>query len=846
MVPPYTHDSSDSSSSIPVSSNFTALSSGPSSVPLALSKSSTSTVSSSSSHSLIAAAAAIRQSSMRPRLDSFGSSLFQICISLIDRLSAVHALRIYLAHARSASPTDTPSMLLSASAFDAAVTPHGGPDESSEESLFNLANDIDPVTQLWRFFRQGTSLCVLFNQVSAALVANSPTPISPASISSSAAPVSLSIPNPQLVPPSQQELKVCKRAVYDFILACKTNLDFSDEDLFTVTSVFSDDTSDLLKVTRTVNLVLNLWDVAHKGGLVSPADNSPPDSTDGMQAYDHRSKVILEILQTERKYVQDLERLQLYMNQLRTEEILPADTVHSLFPNLKSLVDFQRKFLVGLETNARLPPSQQHFGSLFVSAEPNFSVYETYASQQKRSTDLAIRESPKLGRLSEVIEPTYELPSLLIKPIQRICRYPLLLKELLKYTAETDENHQELVDGFHAMKRVTDRVNETQRKTENKETAASLNARIEDWKGHNIDQFGDLLLHGVYQMIEVDKEYHIYLFENILLFCKEEMLGAYMGGANGRSSSGGSLASAAGAVSSVVSNPLSSQYSGQSAKKKKHILQSSIGKKSSLTSFTSANSISSSTSLNGGSGGSLKLEGRVYVENLTDVSATSTKRDSNDLMATGEYILSIFWRFQTNEVSEANKFSIRFRNDEILRQWESTLKKLIMDRQMRHESVQSPSVFQSVFIPTHGHSASTSSFMSNVSSVPAGSRSTYSSSITGMNGIPEATGPSRPPGTLKLRLSFHMDTYMILLPDNVTFDSMVSKVEKKLRLCNGPAFEEMVATNKASGVTGSGGKGYRLKYRDEDGDMVVLEDSNDWDVALESGIEEWAVDMWIF
>lgn len=49
--------------------------------------------------------------------------------------------------------------------------------------------------------------------------------------------------------------------------------------------------------------------------------------------------------------------------------------------------------------------------------------------------------------------------------------------------------------------------------------------RVDDWKNHRVGQFGQLILHGVYTVItgktEQEKDYEIYLFECILLCCKE-------------------------------------------------------------------------------------------------------------------------------------------------------------------------------------------------------------------------------------------------------------------------------------------------------------------------------------
>jgi cell division control protein 24 len=77
------------------------------------------------------------------------------------------------------------------------------------------------------------------------------------------------------------------------------------------------------------------------------------------------------------------------------------------------------------------------------------------------------------------------------------------------------------------------------------EAIQELKDRVEDWKGHRIDSFGELLLHGTHQVIKGDTanpkdqerevsstraqqkttadidQYKIYLFAMILLCCKE-------------------------------------------------------------------------------------------------------------------------------------------------------------------------------------------------------------------------------------------------------------------------------------------------------------------------------------
>lgn len=168
------------------------------------------------------------------------------------------------------------------------------------------------------------------------------------------------------------------------------------------------------------------------------------------------------------------------MRELQAQKILSPDTIHYLFGNLNNLVDFQRRFLIQLEDHGTKIPEEQRFCLLFEQMEEAFSVYEPYCSNYYSAQDLVVQETPKLQKLADILNPTYELPSMLIKPVQRICKYPLLLSQLIKTTNSEWPYYAEMQDGLEAIKRVTEKVNETQRKHENVQAVEELKRRIDD------------------------------------------------------------------------------------------------------------------------------------------------------------------------------------------------------------------------------------------------------------------------------------------------------------------------------------------------------------------------------
>ncbi|KAL1924889.1 uncharacterized protein VTP21DRAFT_4543 [Calcarisporiella thermophila] len=388
------------------------------------------------------------------------------------------------------------------------------------------ASDTDPLHILWQFCRIGDSLCMLFNElpgIKQKLKVNH---------SSSGA---LSNTNAR------------KASVYHFIIACRDQLRLPEEVLFRIGDVFQDDTNGFVKVVNTLNVVLQKL---QESGVIraplvglgisrAPAQLDTPLSTPSTAAgSDPRSKVIVELRTTELRYVQDLERLQRYMHALSTHQILPPDKVFQIFSNLNEIVDFQRRFLVGIESNADKPPREQRFGELFIRMEGGFGCYQTYCSNYDAANETALAYTTVLKEAELGVEPGLELPSLLIKPVQRVCKYALLMAELVKYTEQDHPYYQEQVQGLEAIKRAVERVNEAKRAIENQELEDDLKSRVEDWRDMALESYGKLRLAEDFTVMfstssdsfimlisggeNATRELKAYLFDGALFLFKEK------------------------------------------------------------------------------------------------------------------------------------------------------------------------------------------------------------------------------------------------------------------------------------------------------------------------------------
>jgi cell division control protein 24 len=99
---------------------------------------------------------------------------------------------------------------------------------------------------------------------------------------------------------------------------------------------------------------------------------------------------------------------------------------------------------------------------------------------------------------------------------------------LLRYTDKTQNPHlySELEAGIASIERVTSRVNETKREQENISIQKELVTRIANWKEINPMSLGNLLLTETFPVLMGDKErtFHCFLFQKMLLCCKDDSL----------------------------------------------------------------------------------------------------------------------------------------------------------------------------------------------------------------------------------------------------------------------------------------------------------------------------------
>jgi len=173
-------------------------------------------------------------------------------------------------------------------------------------------------------------------------------------------------------------------------------------------------------------------DVAEQRGLLLQAQPYPNENTMDQAAtsqMSYRDHILKELVDTERKYVQDLENLHDLKKTLEQRGIVPGDVVHQIFLNINAILDFQRRFLIRVETTNSMPANNQRWGSPFVTFEESFDIYTPFIANQRKAAQTANLAFDKIQAADHPVAVDFNtLDGFLLKPMQRLVKYPLLLK----------------------------------------------------------------------------------------------------------------------------------------------------------------------------------------------------------------------------------------------------------------------------------------------------------------------------------------------------------------------------------------------------------------------------------
>nr|XP_036850598.1 spermatogenesis-associated protein 13 isoform X3 [Manis javanica] len=251
-----------------------------------------------------------------------------------------------------------------------------------------------------------------------------------------------------------------------------------------------------------------------------------------------RANVIQEIMNTERVYIKHLKDIcEGYIRQCRKHTgMFTVAQLATIFGNIEDIYKFQRQFLKDLEKQYnKEEPHLSEIGPCFLQHQEGFAIYSEYCNNHPGAC-AELSSLMKQGRYRHFFEACRLLQQMidiaidgfLLTPVQKICKYPLQLAELLKYTTQEHSDYNNIKAAYEAMKNVACLINERKRKLESIDKIARWQVSIVGWEGLDIlDRSSELIHSG--ELTRVTRQGRsqqrtFFLFDHQLVSCKKDLL----------------------------------------------------------------------------------------------------------------------------------------------------------------------------------------------------------------------------------------------------------------------------------------------------------------------------------
>ncbi|XP_072819338.1 pleckstrin homology domain-containing family G member 3 isoform X6 [Vicugna pacos] len=253
---------------------------------------------------------------------------------------------------------------------------------------------------------------------------------------------------------------------------------------------------------------------------------SPFSSRASVHKLSYLGRVVREIVETERTYVQDLRSIveDYLLKIIDTPGLLNPEQVSALFGNIENIYALNSQLLRDLDSCNSDPVA---VASCFVERSQEFDIYTQYCNNYPNSVAaltecMQDKQQAKFFRdRQELLQHSLPLGSYLLKPVQRILKYHLLLQEIAKHFDEEEDGFEVVEDAIDTMTCVAWYINDMKRRHEHAVRLQEIQSLLINWKGPDLTTYGELVLEGTFRVHRVRSEKTFFLFDKALLITKK-------------------------------------------------------------------------------------------------------------------------------------------------------------------------------------------------------------------------------------------------------------------------------------------------------------------------------------
>lgn len=210
--------------------------------------------------------------------------------------------------------------------------------------------------------------------------------------------------------------------------------------------------------------------------LIATPIKSTPTDDDIAKKLQKRKAVLMELVETEKGYTENIQlAIKFFYLPISNSGLVPRPTVNGLFGNLQEVVNLHTKISEQMKAKLNSDPElKEPFNDCILEKIPQMkTAYLSYCVNQNNSyrTLTKLKENNEFLKFLKECESRPQLSKLsladiLIQPMHRITRYPILLKRLFPLTPEDHPDYPVIKETIEQIEKVVAEVNEAVKKKE--------------------------------------------------------------------------------------------------------------------------------------------------------------------------------------------------------------------------------------------------------------------------------------------------------------------------------------------------------------------------------------------
>eukprot|EP01130_Rhizamoeba_saxonica_P004282 TRINITY_DN1751_c0_g1_i2.p1 TRINITY_DN1751_c0_g1~~TRINITY_DN1751_c0_g1_i2.p1 ORF type:complete len:454 (-),score=71.96 TRINITY_DN1751_c0_g1_i2:56-1417(-) len=276
-----------------------------------------------------------------------------------------------------------------------------------------------------------------------------------------------------------------------------------------------------------------------------PPTDIPPLDDPEASIYAQRARVLAELCTTEFDYVKDLKfMIRVFLLPLQFDDYIQQSEVVAIFSNVEALVEFNETLYKQMSATLNFSQGvindpqefgRKELGRVFLALADFLKIYVMYCMNHVSSLEVHAACMKKYKAYNAFVKDAQEnqcngllIKDYLIKPVQRLCKYPLLFRELLASTPESHPDYAVVKKTLEKVNEVTAQVNQHAANRDNMLSLSYFDENVTGYGSRMVEFLSrSLIIDEILSVSQVVKnkvpkgqDRHVYLFNDVIIFTK--------------------------------------------------------------------------------------------------------------------------------------------------------------------------------------------------------------------------------------------------------------------------------------------------------------------------------------